>query len=162
MSTRGSTCCVIYGARNQLLNPRTARVPTVDERRLVVLDSSVGAKWIKPEPGREQARDLLVAHREGRARIVVAAHFVHELVGVAVRHGGAALGEQVWASLRKADLTVVGLDDAIAAAAFEQCRLLGCSFYDALAPALAELLGTTLYSADVRAHERFPGAEIVG
>ena len=128
----------------------------------MVLDSSVGVKWIKPETGREQALDLLIAHREGRVRIVVPAHFVHELVGVAVRHGGPALGERTWASVGNAGLTVVGLDDAVAAAAFEQCRLLGCSFYDALAPALAERLGAPLYSADARAHERFPGAAIIG
>lgn len=128
----------------------------------MVLDSSVGVKWIKPESGREQARDLLVAHREGRVRIIVPTHFIHELVGVAVRHGGPVLGEQTWASIRKAELTVVGLDDTVASAAFEQCRRLGCSFYDALAPALAEILGATLYSADARAHKGFPGAEIIG
>jgi predicted nucleic acid-binding protein len=134
----------------------------VDERRLVVLDSSVGVKWIKPEAGREQARGLLAAHRDGTARIVVPALFVHEVVGVAVRHGGVELGERVWDSLRKAELTVIGLDDTIAAAAFELCRSLGCAFYDALAPALAELLGVELYTADARAHDRFPGRVMLG
>jgi len=134
----------------------------VAERRSVVLDSSVGVKWIKPESGRDQARDLLVAHREGHVRIIVPSHFIHELVGVAVRHGGPLLGAQTWASIMKADLTVVGLDDTVALAAFEQCRRLGCSFYDALAPALAEVLGAPLYSADARAHKTFPGAEIIG
>jgi predicted nucleic acid-binding protein len=119
-------------------------------------------KWIKPESGRKQARELLVAHREGRVRIIVPTHFVHEMVGVAVRHGGPGLGELTWESIRKANLTVVGLDDAAARAAFKQCRRLGCSFYDALAPALAELLGATLYSADARAHGRFPGVQIIG
>jgi predicted nucleic acid-binding protein len=148
--------------RSRLARTRAERVLKMAERLPVVLDSSVGVKWIKPESGREQARDLLVAHREGRVRIVVPVHFVHELVGVAVRHGGPALGEQVWSSIRNADLTVVALDDAVAAAAFEQCRLLGCSFYDALAPALAGLFGATLYSADPRAHERFAGAKVIG
>jgi predicted nucleic acid-binding protein len=68
----------------------------VSDRRLVVLDSSVGVKWIKPEQGREQARELLLSHRNGKVRIVVPALFIHEVTGVAVRHGGAALGERVW------------------------------------------------------------------
>ncbi|MBE0417366.1 MAG: type II toxin-antitoxin system VapC family toxin [Coriobacteriia bacterium] len=134
----------------------------MSETRLVVLDSSVGVKWIKPEVGRAEALGLLEEHREGRVRIVVAAHFLHEVVGVAVRHGGPDLGEVAWASLRNADLTVVGLDDALATAAFEQCRSLGCSFYDALAPAIAEGSGATLFSADARAHAGFDRVVLLG
>ncbi|MDT8435010.1 MAG: hypothetical protein RQ731_09685 [Anaerosomatales bacterium] len=33
---------------------------------------------------------------------------------------------------------------------------------DGIAPALAEVLGAPLYSADARAHKTFPGAEIIG
>ena len=134
----------------------------MSERGLAVLDSSVGVKWIKPERGRDEALALLEEHREGGRRLVVAAHFVHEVVGVAVRHGGPRLGERVWAGLRNADLTVIGLDDAFAADAFDQCRLLGCSFYDALAPALADRLEATLYSADAHAHARFDGVVMLG
>lgn len=130
--------------------------------RLVVLDSSVGVKWIKPETGRAEALALLEEHREGRIRIVVAALFLHEVVGVAVRHGGPAVGAYVWRSLRKADLTVVGLDDTVATAAFEQCTSLSCSFYDALAPAIAARSGATLVSADVRAHSGFDGVVLLG
>jgi len=133
----------------------------VSETRLAVLDSSVGVKWMKPEAGRAEALCLLEEHREGRVRIVVAAHFLHEVVGVAVRHGGPSLGELAWASLRDADLTVVGLDDALATAALAQCRSLGCSFYDALAPAIAERSGATLYSADARAHAGFDGVVLL-
>lgn len=129
--------------------------------RLVVLDSSVGVKWMKPEPGSEEALSLLAAHREGASRIVVATMFVHEVLGVAVRHGGAALGVQVWTHLEEAELTIIGLDDVLARATFEHCRRLGCSFYDALAPALAEQLGAVLYSADRRAHGRVEGAVIL-
>ena len=60
-----------------------------------------------------------------------------------------------------AGLTTIGLDDRLAKAAFEQCTLLSCSFYDALAPALADQLGATLYSADVRAHARFAGVQLI-
>ncbi|MBN2404427.1 MAG: hypothetical protein JXE06_02470, partial [Coriobacteriia bacterium] len=69
---------------------------------------------------------------------------------------------RVWQSLQSADLTVAGLDDTLAAAAFKQVSRLGCSFYDALAPALAGLLGGTLYSADTRAHERVDGVVLLG
>lgn len=129
--------------------------------RVVVLDSSVGVKWIKPEEGREAARSLLLEHREQSIRIVVPALFLHEVVAVSVRHGGVEMGVQVWDSLRKADLTSIGLDDAVAKAAFRQCGLLGCTFCDALAPALADLLGATLCSADARAHAHFPGVRLI-
>lgn len=93
---------------------------------------------------------------------MVAAHFLHDVVGVAVRHGGPETGETVWSSLRNADLTVVGLDDTIATGAFEQCKSLGCSFHDALAPAIAARSGATLVSADLRAHSGFEGVVFLG
>ncbi|MBN2822373.1 MAG: type II toxin-antitoxin system VapC family toxin [Coriobacteriia bacterium] len=129
---------------------------------IVVLDSSVGVKWLKPEAGSQQALALLDDHRDRRIRIVVPSLFLHEVTAVAVRCGGAELGERVWQSLQSADLTVAGLDDTLAAAAFKQVSRLGCSFYDALAPALAGLLGGTLYSADTRAHERVDGVVLLG
>jgi predicted nucleic acid-binding protein len=129
--------------------------------RLVVLDSSVGVKWMKPEPGSERCLALLEEHRDGATRIVVAALFVHELLAVAVRHGGPELGGKVWGLLEDAELTVIALDEALAGSALGQCQRLGCSFYDALAPALASQLGATLYSADRRAHGRFDGAVLL-
>ncbi len=135
----------------------------MSDSRLIVLDASVGVKWLKPpENGASRALALLADHRDRRAHIAVSTHFVTEVVGVAVRHGGSGLGEDAWRLLRAADLTVISLDDDVAAEAFEQCRFLGCSFYDALAPALAVLLGATLYSADKRAHGRFPGVVVLG
>jgi predicted nucleic acid-binding protein len=133
----------------------------VSERRLVVLDSSVGVKWIKPEAGRDAALSLLSEHRDGTARLVVASHFLHEVVAVAVKRGGAALGRKTWGSLAAAELTTIGLDDRLAQAALKQCTLLNCTFYDALAPALAEQLGATLYSAHARAHSRFSGVQLI-
>jgi predicted nucleic acid-binding protein len=133
----------------------------VSERRLVVLDSSVGVKWIKPEPGRDAALSLLREHRDGTVRLVVASQFLHEVVAVAVKRGGSLLGRTTWGSLTAADLTTIGLDDRLAEAAFEQCTLLSCTFYDALAPALAGQLGATLYSADARAHARFAGVQLI-
>ena len=133
------------------------------ERETVVLDASVGVKWSRPhETGSDRALSLLASHRDRELQIAVPSHFLTEVVGTAIRHGGVTLGESVWRSLRAADLTVVGLDDTLVTAAFDQCRLLGCSFYDALAPALATLLDATLCSADARAHGGFPGVMLVG
>ena len=133
----------------------------MDEPPTIVLDSSVGAKWIKPEAGRDEALELLHAHRDGTARIVVAAHFLHEVVAVAVRHGGPQLGRRAWRALSSAGLRTIALDDRLANAALEQCELLGCTFYDALAPAIAVELGGTLYSADARAHARVAGVQLL-
>jgi predicted nucleic acid-binding protein len=132
------------------------------DRPLAVLDASAGVKWIRSETGSEQARALLSSHRAGELRIVVPSLFMHEVVGVAVRHLGVDIGERTWETLLDADLTVLGLDDTLARAALDQCRLLGCSFYDALAPALADQLDATLYSADARAHARFDGVVLIG
>jgi predicted nucleic acid-binding protein len=45
--------------------------------------------------------------------------------------------------------------------ALVQCRVLGCTFYDALAPALATIHGATLSSADRRAHGGFEGVVLL-
>lgn len=128
---------------------------------MIVLDSSVGVKWIKPEEGREQALDLLRAHRDGTARIFVADHFMHEVVAVATRRGGPSLGRSVWGSLASAGLSRIALDDRLAEAALAQCEGLGCSFYDALAPAIACELHATLWSSDTRAHARYGGVQLI-
>lgn len=130
--------------------------------RIVVLDSSVGVKWMKPEAGSEDALALLQQHSEGTTRIVVGSLFPHELLGVAVRHGGPTFGREVVSVVEQAELTVIGLDDVLARAALEQCTRLGCSFYDAVAPALAQQLGATLYTADSRAHGRFGDVVVLG
>lgn len=129
--------------------------------RLAVLDASVGVKWLKNERGSDEARALLERHRSGELRIIVPVLFAHEVVGVAVRHDPSK-ARAVWGLLRDANLASVGLDSALVDAALEHVQLLGCTFYDALAPALASLLGGTLYSADARAHARFPGVVILG
>lgn len=128
---------------------------------LAVFDSSVGVKWFKPEAGHDEALALLADHRDGRAQIIVASHFLHELVAVAVRHGGVAFGEHAWEALSQIDLTVIGLDAALASGAFAQCRALNCSFYDALAPAIAARLGAVLISSDKRAHHAFPNVRFI-
>jgi predicted nucleic acid-binding protein len=126
-----------------------------------VLDASVGVKWFKAEAGSDDARRILALHDARQVQIVVPSQFMLEVLAVASRNS-VDLGREVWTLLRDADLTVVSLDDALADAALEQCRFLGCCFYDSLAPGLATLLGATLCSADAKAHARFPGVRLLG
>lgn len=129
---------------------------------MAVLDASVGVKWFRREGGTDEAHDLLARHGRGELAIVVASHFLHEVLSVALRERGAGTLADVWASLRDARLGVVHLDDELVAEASRRCRALRCTFYDALAPALATLLGGTLYSGDRRAHGAFSGVRIIG
>jgi predicted nucleic acid-binding protein len=55
----------------------------------------------------------------------------------------------------------VPLSDRVVREALVQCRVLGCTFYDALAPALATIHGATLSSADRRAHGGFEGVVLL-
>jgi predicted nucleic acid-binding protein len=131
-------------------------------RARVVLDASVGGKWIRAESGSPEARDLLLAHGRGELDITVSSHFCYEYLSVARREGGSAGATEAWRYFRDAEITVVELDDALVAAAVEASATLGCSFYDAVAPALARLLDAPLYSADRRAHGRVPGVVLLG
>lgn len=134
----------------------------MNERSLLVLDSSVGVKWAKPEQGSDEALELLARHCRGINSIVVSDHFLNEVMSVAVRHGGVTLGSDIWSQLSAAKLITFRLDMRLASAALAQCELLGCSFYDALAPALADELGAELWSADARAHARYEGVRLLG
>jgi predicted nucleic acid-binding protein len=133
-----------------------------DPAPIIVLDASVGVKWFRPEAGSDEALELLEAHRDGEMRLVVPSIFSHELVAVAVRQGGADLGRGVWRNVRAASLFEVELDDTVTQAALAVCERTGCAFYDALAPAVAELLDARLCSADRRTHGRFPGVRLIG
>lgn len=130
--------------------------------RRVVLDASVGVKWIREEPGTEEALALLHEHIDGISQILVTSHFCYEYLSVAARECGKGRVEDAWRVVRDAEITVVEIDDALVTAAAEQAELLGCSFYDAVAPALARLLDTPLYSADRLAHESVPGVVLIG
>jgi predicted nucleic acid-binding protein len=66
-----------------------------------------------------------------------------------------------WEHLQDSGITIVPLTDDVIREAARQCDLLGCSFYDSLAPACASLLDATFASADTRAHGGYPGVEIV-
>ena len=54
------------------------------------------------------------------------------------------------------------ISDSLMRDALDVRRRYGCSLYDSFAPAIAEQLGATLYSADKRAHGSWPGVVLVG
>lgn len=130
--------------------------------RLLALDASVGVKWFRSEAGSDEARSILVDAAEGRTRIAVPAHFVCGVIAVVQRTYGAGAVLEAWRDIDDTDIIVIGLDEGMVAEAASQCEALGCSFYDALAPAAASLLGATLVSADARAHAAFPGVRLIG
>lgn len=129
--------------------------------RLAVLDASVGVKWFRDEPGAAEARELLGNHGRGELEIVVASAFVYEFMAVASRTPSIDPSE-LWAHFVRWRVRVREIDSPLMRAALAVRGTTGCSLYDAFAPALAEELGATLYSADRRAHGEWPGAVLLG
>ncbi|MCK8115015.1 type II toxin-antitoxin system VapC family toxin [Anaerosoma tenue] len=128
---------------------------------IVVLDASVGVKWFKPEAGSEKALDLLDRAADGEVLLVAPTHFAHEALSVVRRYYSAADVMPAWRLMEHAGVRLVPLTDDVVVEAARQCDVLGCSFYDALAPACAVLLEATLASADARAHGAFPGVLLI-
>jgi len=126
-----------------------------------VLDASVGVKWFKPEAGQERALELQARAVAGEISLVAQVHFVHEVLSVVRRYYAPRDIVQAWQRITASGIAVLPLTDELVAEAAHQCEVLGCSFYDALAPACASLLGATLASADERAHGAYPGVHLV-
>jgi predicted nucleic acid-binding protein len=127
----------------------------------VVLDASVGVKWFRDEPGSDSARALLKAHGAGEITIVVPSLFVYELMNVAAR----CLDPQdllgFWERFLAWRIPVRSVGDDLVRASITARATLGCSLYDAVAPALAAELDAPLYSADRTAHAGWPGVTLV-
>lgn len=130
--------------------------------KLVVLDASVGVKWIKPETGSAEALALLEDHAAGRITLAVPDVFVYEVLDVTRRVHGLPNAASLWERLSVEGPLVVPTDAEAFAAMLAMARRLDCSLYDAAAPVIAERFGGTLVSADARAHSGFPGARILG
>jgi predicted nucleic acid-binding protein len=64
--------------------------------------------------------------------------------------------------MRQAGVTVACVDDELVTEALLVADELRCDYYDALAPALAQLLGGTLVSADRKAHGAVRGVVLLG
>ncbi|MDZ4063956.1 MAG: type II toxin-antitoxin system VapC family toxin [Coriobacteriia bacterium] len=128
----------------------------MSERPVYALDTSVGVKWFKPETGQDAALTLLARAACGEILLVAPAHFAHEVLSVVRRHYTPSDVVPAWERLQASGLALLPLTDEVVAEAARQCDLLGCSFYDALSPACASLLGGTLATADSRAHGEYP------
>jgi predicted nucleic acid-binding protein len=126
-----------------------------------VLDASVGVKWFKPEPDQAVALELLDRAARGEIALAVPTHFVHEVLSVVRRHYAPHDIMSAWERLKASGVAILPLSDEVVAEAASQCDALDCSFYDALAPACASLLGATLASADERAHGAYPGVHLI-
>lgn len=131
------------------------------ERGLYVLDASVGVKWFKDEPGHEAARGLFDSALSGGIELAAPVHFAHEVLAVVRRQFGASAIPEAFSRIVASGVAVIPLSDDVVVEAARQCDVLGCSFYDALAPACASILHATLVSADVRAHGAYPGVYLV-
>lgn len=130
--------------------------------RLLVLDASVGVKWFRDEPGSAQARLLLRDHAAGRVSLVAPSIFQFEVLDVARRHFGLVVARDVWGGIARSGIVLLGVDQDLTARMFDVCARLGCTLYDAAAPALADYLGGRLVSADRRAHGGVPGVMLIG
>jgi predicted nucleic acid-binding protein len=128
---------------------------------VAVLDASVGVKWFRAEPGSGEARGLLAAHGSGDLDLVVSSVFVYEFMAVACRTP-AVDPTELWKRFVGWRIRVREVDSPLMLEALSVRERCGCTLYDALAPALAEELGATLYSADRRAHGDWPGAVLIG
>jgi predicted nucleic acid-binding protein len=126
------------------------------------MDASVGVKWFLTEAGSDRAYELLDRCADGEIEIVVPVHFAHEVLSVVRRDLGPGEVVAAWEQMKDAGVRVVPLTDEVVAEAARQCESLGCAFYDALAPAVAQLLGATLVTADARAHRSVSGADVIG
>lgn len=129
--------------------------------RPVVVDASVGVKWFRDEDSSSFAWELLERHAEGEIDIHLPAQCMGEILAVVARSSGASGAIGAWVALDMAKLEQHEFSDALLHEARRQTDALGCVFYDALAPALASLLGAELYSADKRAHGDFPGVRLL-
>ena len=122
----------------------------------IVLDASVGVKWFRDEAGTDGALQLLRAHGRGDVELVVPSLFVYEVVAVATRTMSTEHADVFWERFVSWRVSVVEVGATLVHEALTVRGELGCSFYDAVAPALARELAARLCSADVRAHGAWP------
>jgi len=128
----------------------------VSAPRRIVLDASVGVKWFRAEPGSAEALELLLSHGRGEIELVVSSLFVYEVVAVATRTMAAVDTRTFWDRFMSWRVRAVEVGGELVHEALAVSERLGCSFYDALAPALASQLDARLCSADRRAHGEWP------
>lgn len=87
---------------------------------------------------------------------------VHEVLAVVRRGVGWGVMVAAWRVMAEAGITVIHADESLVAEAARVGMELGCTYYDALAPAVVRMVRATLVSADGRAHAAVPGVLLVG
>jgi predicted nucleic acid-binding protein len=130
--------------------------------QLLVLDASVGVLWFRGAYGSPEAFRLLEKQADGAADLVVPVNFVYEVLECVRRDFGASGPAAAFERLRLADIGVAPLTADLVREASSVSDALGCSFPEALAPALATILEADLVSADARAHGAYPGVRLIG
>ncbi len=128
----------------------------------VVLDASVGVKLFRNEEGTHHMRELLARHGDGTCTICVPTLFLYEFAGLAQRVLGTSEARALCDLMTTWQFEVYELSSALADEAWNQAETFGCSYYDAVSPALAYMLDAPLYSADRRAHAAISSAILLG
>jgi predicted nucleic acid-binding protein len=123
---------------------------------VIVLDASVGALWFRGSAGSQEAYRLLERQADGSADIVVPLTFVYEVLDCVERDFGVSGPAAAFEQLQRSEIAVAPLTAELVREAAAVSDALGCSFQEALAPALATVLDADLVSADERAHGRYP------
>jgi predicted nucleic acid-binding protein len=128
---------------------------------MLVFDASAAVKWFRPgEAGAELALNLLM-NAEG-ADVWLPDNGVHEVMRCVAQRMSPEATAEAWDWLMRSHVSIGHIDRDLIAAATQVQAELGCTYYDALAPALAQLLGGTLVSADRKAHAAFPEVLLLG
>jgi predicted nucleic acid-binding protein len=128
---------------------------------MLVFDASAAVKWFKPgESGAQRSLELLTD--SGGMDVWLPDNCAHEVLQQVARLLGPEAVPEAWDWLALAHVTIAHVDGQLVAQAALTAAQLGCTYYDALAPALANLLGGTLVSADKRAHGAVPGVILLG
>ena len=130
--------------------------------RPIVLDASVGVKWLKDEDGSADALELLRKHGAGEIALVVPDVFIFEVLDVARRRFGMAIASQLWERLQVEQIAVVPFGPSSFDEVVTLAESLDCSTYDAAAVVVAHAMDAQLVSADRRAHASVAGARIIG
>ncbi|MDO8880642.1 MAG: type II toxin-antitoxin system VapC family toxin [Coriobacteriia bacterium] len=132
------------------------------DSRYAVVDASAGVKWFSPEPGHEDALDLLRRAARGDVVLVVPDLFIYEVLRTVRRKAGAEMARGAVVFFSDAGLVAVPPSAGLLEATLGYADETGCDVYDACSAALATMLDAPLYSADRRAHGRHPSVVLIG
>ena len=87
---------------------------------------------------------------------------VHEVLAVVRRGVGWGVMVAAWRAMAEAGITIVHADESLVDEAARVGAESGCSYCDALAPAVAWMVEATLVSVDATAHGGVPGVRLIG